>query len=161
MKKALLFPVLCCLALSFMFTACNREEVEDIIPQEQEKTYDHTELAKKMYSPDLLEGKGKVVDGELRLDVDLLEALTEEEKQSITDAGGLYINDSFNIPHEDAVRIWGEDAPIPAEGISFTPGTYESSDDSYRGCWVCTQCGCGTVVCTYYSVCIIIIVVEL
>lgn len=159
MKKTVLFtPILCCLVLSLMFTSCNQEVVEEDIIQ-QEQTFDHTELAKKMYSPEFLEGKGEVVDGNFMLDANLLDALTEAERKSIEDAGALYIDKSFNIPYEDAVRIWGEDAPIPAEGISFASGTYEDSDP-YRGCWICVQCTCGGWLCTYYDICIIIIILE-
>ena len=155
MKKVLAFGFFCSLFALCMFTSCSQGSVNEVV--KEELSFDHTALAKKMYSPDVLEGKGRVVDGELVLDVNLFDALTEEERQLIDDAGALYIDKSFNIPYEDAVKIWGENAPIPAEGISFAEGEYESSG-SLRGCWVCVQCPCGRRVCTYINPCNVIII---
>lgn len=164
MKKSTLITFISCILLCFVFTSCNKDlSVNDITAVEQ--TYNHTELAEKMYSPEFLEGKGEVVDGELVINVNLFDALTDAEIASIEEAGALYIDKSFNISYEDAVKIWGEDAPIPAEGISFESGEYTSAsmDTSGqvedRGCWVCQSCGCGVTVCTYYDICIIVIIV--
>lgn len=131
MKKVMLIaPILTCLTFCFLFTACHSEKAEDLVVEEQ--IIDHTDLAEKMYSADLLEGKGKVEDGKLLLDVNMMDALTEAEIASIFDAGGMFIKESFNISYEDAVRIWGRNAPIPAEGISFAPGEYTT--DGSRAC---------------------------
>lgn len=159
-NNVLLSPILCCLVFCLLLTSCNRDAmIEDDVIKE-ELTFDHNELAKKMYSADFLAGKGEMVDGNFHLDVNITDALSAEEKAFLEKEGVLYIDKSFKIPYEDAIQIWGEDAPIPAEGISFSPGTYEHNDP-YRGCWVCVQCSCGGVVCTYYDICIIIVVREL